>query len=167
MGLQNGEGHLILGEHIGDGELAAIRVTAVGKIHLSDFVGISLHQNGHAGILQSGDGSVLVGENRHGENHAVILSFVLSKPFGVQQTLVPGLHAAEPGQLGIHHDVVIAGVGYCLDHVVTGTVNQFTGHEAPVAEAKRKSHFLHCDFSFITGYRILLLQVIEYFYYRL
>ena len=142
MGLEDRERDVVLTEHIRDGELAAVGVAAVGKVHLADLVGVRLHENGHARVLQGGDRAVFVGKNGHGEDDAVILSLVLLEPLGVKQTLVARLNAAVAGQLLVHHDVVIAGVGDSLDHVVACAVDQFAGHEAAVAEAEGKGHFL-------------------------
>ena len=143
MGLHHGEGHVVLAEHIRHGELAAVSVPAVLEVHLADLVRIGLHQNGHTSVLQGGDGAVFVRENGHGEDHAVILALVLLEPFGVQAALVTGFHAAETGQLRIHGDVVIARIGDGLDHILTGTVDQFARHEAAVAETKGKGHLFH------------------------
>ena len=149
MGLETGERHAILAEDVGHGELAAVGIAPVGKIQLADFIGIRLHQNGHACILQRGDGAVFVGKDRHGEDHAVILAFVLLEPLSVEPALVPGLHAAVAGQRRVHHDVVVACVGDGLYHIVPGAVDQLAGHEAAVAKAKGKRHFsVHDDFSF-------------------
>ena len=65
----------------------------MGEVQLADLVRIGLHEDRHARVLQSGDGAVLVHENRHAEDHAVILSFVLLEPRGVLQALVAGFHA--------------------------------------------------------------------------
>ena len=142
MGLEHRERDVILTEHVRDGELAAVGVAAVGKVHLADLIGVRLHENGHARVLQRGDGAVFVGKNGHREDHAVILALVLLEPLGVEQTLVARLNAAVAGQLLVHHDVVIAGVGDSLDHIVACAVNQLAWHEAAVAEAKGKGHFL-------------------------
>ena len=142
MGLEHRERDIVLTEHVRDGELAAVGVAAVGKVHLADLVGIGLHEDGHARVLQRGDRAVFVGKNGHGEDDAVIPSLVLLEPLGVKQTLVARLNAAVAGQLLVHHDVVIAGVGDSLDHVVACAVNQLAGHEAAVAEAEGKGHFL-------------------------
>jgi len=142
MGLEHRERDIVLTEHVRDGELAAVGVAAVGKVHLADLVGIGLHEDGNARVLQRGDRAVFVGKNGHGEDDAVILSLVLLEPLGVKQTLVARLNAAVAGQLLVHHDVVIAGVGDSLDHVVACAVNQLAGHEAAVAEAEGKGHFL-------------------------
>ena len=142
VGLEHGEGDFILGEHVGDGELAAVRVAAMGEVHLADLVRIGLHQNRHARVLQRDDCAVLVGEDGHGEDHAVVLALVLLQPLGVQLALGAGLHASVAGQLRVHHDVVVARVGHGLDHVVARAVDQFAGHEAAVAEAECKGHFL-------------------------
>ena len=142
MGLEHRERDIVLTEHVGDRELAAVGVAAVGKVHLADLVGVRLHEDGHARVLQGGDGAVFVGENGHGEDDAVILALVLLEPLGVKQTLVARLDAAVAGQFLVHHDVVIAGVGDGLDHVVACAVDQLAGHEAAVAEAEGKGHFL-------------------------
>ena len=142
MGLEHRERDVVLTEHIRDGELAAVGVAAVGKVHLADLIGIGLHEDGHARVLQGGDRAVFVGKNGHREDHAVILSLVLLEPLGIQTAFVSCLDAAVAGELLIHHDVVIAGVGDGLDHVVACAVNQLAGHEAAVAEAERKGHFL-------------------------
>ena len=142
MGLEDRERDIVLTEHVRDGELAAVGVAAVGKVHLADLVGVRLHEDGNARVLQRGDRAVFVGKNGHREDHAVILSLVLLEPLGVKQTLVARLNAAVAGQLLVHHDVVIACVGDSLDHVVACAVDQFAGHEAAVAEAEGKGHFL-------------------------
>ena len=142
MGLEHRERDIVLTEHVRDGELAAVGVAAVGKVHLADLVGIGLHEDGNARVLQRGDRAVFVGENRHGEDHAVILTLVFLEPLGVEQALVARFDAAVAGQLLVHHDVVIARVGDSLDHVVACAVNQLAGHEAAVAEAEGKGHFL-------------------------
>ena len=46
MGLQYRERYPILGEYIGDRELAAEGVAPVSKVHLADLIGIGLHENG-------------------------------------------------------------------------------------------------------------------------
>ena len=51
MGFQHRKWHLILGEHVRNGEFPTIRIPPVGKIHLTNFIRISLHQNGHTCIL--------------------------------------------------------------------------------------------------------------------
>ena len=142
MGLEHRERDIVLTEHVRDGELAAVGVAAVGKVHLADLVGVRLHEDGHARVLQGGDGAVFVGENGHGEDDAVILALVLLEPLGVEQAFVSCLDAAVAGELLIHHDVVIARVGDGLDHVVACAVDQLAGHEAAVAEAEGKGHFL-------------------------
>ena len=142
MGLEHRERDVVLTEHVRDGELAAVGVAAVGKVHLADLVGIGLHENGHARVLQGGDGTVFVGKNGHGEDYAVILTLMLFQPFGIQQALVARFNAAVAGQLLVHHDVVIARVGHGLDHVIACAVDQFAGHEAAVAEAEGKGHLL-------------------------
>lgn len=143
MGLEDGKWHAVLGEHIGDGELTAVGIPAVGKVHLADLVRVCLHEDGNASVLEGGDGPILVGEDGHGEDHAVILALMLLQPLGVQQALVPGLHAAVAGELLVHHDVAVPGIGDGLDHVVPGAVDQFPGHEAAVAESQRKCHLPH------------------------
>ena len=142
MGLEHREGHAVLGEHVGDGEFAAEGVAPVLEVHLADFVGIGLHENGHARVLKGGDGAVFVGEDGHGENHAVVFALVLFEPLGVEQALVPGLDAAVAGQARVHGDVVVARVGDGLDHVVPRAVDQFPGHKAAVAKCQSKGHFL-------------------------
>ena len=142
MGLEHRERDIVLTENIRDGELAAVGVAAVGKVHLADLVGIGLHEDGHARVLQRGDRAVFVGENRHGEDDAVILALVLLEPLGVEQALVARLDAAVAGELLVHHDIIIAGVSHGLDHIVACAVDQLAGHEAAVAEAKGKGHFL-------------------------
>ena len=142
MGLEHRERDIVLTEHVRDGELAAVGVAAVGEVHLADLIGIGLHEDGHARVLQGGDGTVFVGENGHGEDHAVILTLVLLEPLGVEQALVARFDAAVAGQLLVHHDVVIARVSHGLDHIVACAVDQLAGHEAAVAEAKGKGHFL-------------------------
>ena len=142
MGLENRERHTILREHISDGELAAKGITPMLEIHLPDLIGIRLHEDGYARILQSGDGTVFVGKDRHGEDYAVILALMLFEPSGIQQALVAGLDAAVAGQGSVHGDVVIACLGDSLDHVVPCAVDEFAGHKATVAECQSKSHFL-------------------------
>ena len=142
MGLEHRERDIVLTEHVRDGELAAVGVAAVGKVHLADLVGIGLHEDGNARVLQRGDRAVFVGENGHGEDHAVILALVLLEPLGVKQALVARFDAAVAGQLLVHHDIIIAGVGDSLDHIVACAVDQLAGHEAAVAEAEGKGHFL-------------------------
>ena len=142
MGLEDRERDVVLTEHIRDGELAAVGVAAVSEVHLTDLIGIGLHEDGHARVLQGGNGAVFVGENGHGEDDAVILALVLLEPLGVEQAFVSCLDAAVAGELLIHHDVVIARVGDGLDHVVACAVDQLAGHEAAVAEAEGKGHFL-------------------------
>ena len=142
MGLEHRERDVVLTEHIRDRELAAVGVAAVGKVHLADLVGIGLHEDGNARVLQRGDRAVFVGENRHREDHAVILTLVFLEPLGVEQALVARFDAAVAGQLLVHHDVVIARVSHGLDHIVACAVNQLAGHEAAVAEAEGKGHFL-------------------------
>ena len=97
MGLEHRERDVVLTEHIRDRELAAVGVAAVSEVHLTDLIGICLHENGHAGILQRGDGAVFVGENGHGEDHAVILTLVFLEPLGVEQALVARFDAAASG----------------------------------------------------------------------
>ena len=111
------------------------------EIHLPDLIGIRLHEDGYARILQSGDGTVFVGKDRHGEDYAVILALMLFEPSGIQQALVTGLDAAVAGQGSVHGDVVIACFGDSLDHVVPCAVDEFPRHKATVAECKCKSHF--------------------------
>ena len=41
----------------------------------------------------------------------------------------------------VHHNVVIASIGDSLDHILTGAVDQFSGHKTAVTEAKCKCHF--------------------------
>ena len=146
--LKHRERHAVLGEHVGDRKLAAVRVAAVGKIHLADLVGIRLHQYRHARVLQRHDRAVLVGKYRHGEYHAVVLPFVLFEPAGVQEAFFPGLDAAVPGKCRVHHNVVVARVGDRFHHIVPGAVDQFAGHEAAVAERQCESEFFvelsHC-----------------------
>ena len=142
MGFQAREGYAVLAEYVGDGELAAIGIAAERRSHFADFVWIGLHQDGNTGILKGQDGAVLVCEDRHRENDAVILSFVFGQPFGIEDTLVAGLHATIVGQFLVHDNVVVAGIGHGLDHVLAGGVNQFSGHQAPVGETQCKCHFL-------------------------
>ena len=123
MGLEDRERDVILTEHIRDGELAAVGVAAVGKVHLADLVGIGLHEDGNARVLQRGDRAVFVGKNGHREDHAVILALVLLEPLGVEQAFVSCLDAAVAGELLVHHDIVIARVGDGLDHVVACAVD--------------------------------------------
>ena len=146
MGLHDGERHIVLAEHVGDGELAAVGIPAMLEIHLADLVGVGLHQNGHACVLQGSDGTVFIRKDGHGEDHAVILALMLFQPLGVQAALVTGFHTAVTGQFGIHGDVVETCIGHGLDHILTGTVDQFAGHKTAVAEAKGKGHFFHVMF---------------------
>ena len=146
MGFKAREGHAVLAEYVSDRELAAIGIAAERRSHFADFVRIGLHQDRHAGILEGQDGAVLIGEYRHRENDAVILSFVFGQPLGIEDTLVAGLHATIVGEFLVHDDVVVAGIGHGLDHVFARSVNQFSGHQAPVGEAQCKCHFLfHFD----------------------
>ena len=133
----------------------------MGEVHLADLVRIGLHQNRHARILQRDDRAVLVGEDGHGEDYAVILALMLLQPVGIELALGAGLNAAEAGQLRVHHDVVVARVGHGLDHVLARAVDQFAGHEAAVAEAECKGHlFLHgCTNPFsMYGYFLIVVR---------
>ena len=136
MGLHDGERNIVLAEYIGDGELAAVSIPAMLEIHLADLVRIGLHQNGNARVLQGSDGTVFIRKDGHGENHTVILAFMLFQPFGIEAALFAGFHTAVTGQFRVHGDVVIARIRDSLDHILTGTIDQFAGHEATVAEAK-------------------------------
>ena len=140
--LEHGEGHLVLRKHVRHRELAAVGIAAMGKVQLADLVRIGLHQNRHARILQGGDGAVFVHKDGHAEDHAVILPLVLLEPSGILTTLVARFHRAVAGGGFLHHDVVIARVGYGLDHVFTRPEDQFSGHEPAVAKAQRKRHLL-------------------------
>ena len=160
MGLEHREGYVILGEHVGDGELAAEGVTAVLEIHLADLVGVGLHQDGHARVLQGGDGAVFVGEDGHGEDHAVILALMGFQPLGVEKALVTGFDAAVAGQVRVHSDVVVTRVGDRLDHILACAVDELPGHEAAVAECQSKGHFLS-HFYFSSANSILTVLVME------
>ena len=138
VGLEHGEGDAALREDVRDGELAAEGVAAVGEVHLADFVGVGLEEDGDARVAQGLEGAVLVGEDRHGEDHAVILAPVLGEPLRVEASLVARLHAAEARGLLVHHDRGVAGVLDGLGDLAAGAENQFAGHEAAVAEAKRE-----------------------------
>ena len=140
--LENGKGHLVLREYVRHGELAAVGVAAMGKVHFADLVRIGLHQNRHARVLQGGDGAVFVHKDGHAEDHAVILPLVLLEPSGVLTALVARFHRAVAGGGFLHHDVVIARVGHGFDHVVTRPEDQFSGHEPAVTKAQRKRHLL-------------------------
>ena len=73
VGLENGEGDLILIENVGYGELTAVSVAAVLEVHLADRVGISLHKDRNACVPESCCCAVLVDEDRHAEDNSVIL----------------------------------------------------------------------------------------------
>ena len=142
VGLQDRERNAVLCEDVRDGELAAERIAAVCEVHLADLIGIRLHQDRDARILKSRDRAVFVRENRHGEDDAVILAVVLLEPLRVQKALVSRLDAAEPRQLRIHRDVVIARIRHSFDHVLARAVDQLAGHETAVAECQCECHFL-------------------------
>ena len=140
--LEHRERHAVLAEHVRNGEFSAERIAAMREIHLADFIGIRLHQNRHMRILQRRDRAVFIGEDRHGENHAIVFALVLLEPFGVQQTFIAGFHAAVAGQFLIHDDVIIARIGHGLDHIIARAVDQFAGHEAAVCKRQSKRHLL-------------------------
>ena len=43
---------------------------------------------------KGGNGAVFIGENGHGEDHAVVFALMLFQPLGVEQALVPRFDAA-------------------------------------------------------------------------
>ena len=135
VGFHDGEGNLSLGEDVRDGEFSAEGVAAMGEIHFADLVGIGLEENRGSGIAQSFEGAVFVRENRHGEDDAVIFSFVLLEPVVIEAALVASLNPAVTGRGFFHDDVVVTGSGHGFDHVLAGIEDEFAGHEAAVAKA--------------------------------
>ena len=148
VGFEHGEGNTVLSEHIRDGELAAVSIAAMGKIHLSDFIRVGLHQDRDAGILQGSDGPVFIREDRHGEDDAVILSVMLLQPFRIKKTFLPGFDSAVTGQFLFHGDVAVAGLCDGFDHFRARFINQLARHETAVGKGKGKGQFsVHSCFS--------------------
>ena len=140
MRFHDRERDFILCEDVRDREFSAVGIAPVLEIHLPDLIGVCLQEDRHAGILKGRDGTVLIGKDGHRENDTVIFSFMFFEPLGIEETFVSRLDAAVAGQFRIHGDIVITGIGHRLDHIFSGAVDEFSGHEAAVAERQCECH---------------------------
>ena len=87
----------ILIEHVRHGKFAAEGVAAVGKVHFADLIGIRLHEDGNARILQRRHRAVFIDKDGHAQNDAVVLALMALQPIVIQPSLFARFHRAVTG----------------------------------------------------------------------
>ena len=146
--LHHRERDLVLIEHVRHRKLAAEGVAAVREVHLADLVGVCLHEDGHARVLQRRSRAVFVDEDGHAQNDAVVLPFVALQPVVVQPALFARFHRAVAGCVLVHCQILVPRVRHGFDHVLPRARDELCGHEPAVAE-------IECEFHFINSFNAL------------
>lgn len=137
----DGEGDVVLGEHVGDGEFAAEGVAPLGWAHAVEGVGVGVDEDGDAGVLQGDDGSGFVAEVGEAEDDAVESLVVFAEEAGVAFGLGDGFDTAEPGGFGVEHEDLVSECAEDLGQFLSGFGDQGGGEEAAVAEEQSEARF--------------------------
>lgn len=124
MRLHHRERDPVLVEYVRHRKLAAKRIAAVRKVHFSDLVGVRLHQNGHVRVLQGRHRAVLVDEDGHTQNDAVVLAFMAFQPVVILPPFLARFHRAVAGGVFVHDKRFVPRVRHRLDHVCAGSRDQ-------------------------------------------
>ena len=137
----NRERYLILIEYIRYRELTAVSIATVFEVHFTDFIGVCLHENRYACILQCCNRAVFINKDRHAENNAVILAFMTLEPVVIQSTFIACFNRAITGCVFIHNKNFMTGIRNSLYHICSRACDKFCGHKAAVTKKQCKFHF--------------------------
>ena len=128
--------HLL--EHTAQTQPAAECVAAVGKVHLSDLVGICLQQHGHARVSDGGLDAVFIAEVGQAHDDSVVLAPMFVQEIGVDHALGGGLHRTEMGAFLWELNKLHVAAARRLAHILAGGVDHAAGKKSAVRDQKRK-----------------------------
>lgn len=131
---QYGEGDFVLIEDVGYRELPAKGVAAVREVHFPDLIGVCLHENGDVRILQCRHGAVLVDEDGHAQDDAVIFALMALEPVMIQLALVARFHGTVACGILVHEERFMPRLRDGFDHVGAGACDELRGHKTAVPE---------------------------------
>ena len=126
--------HTVLVKDIHDGDFSTKGVTAVFGLHFVQIIGISLNQDGDAGIFECGNRTGLIPKVGQAQNHAIVFPMVLTQPVCVKFSFPGGLHRAIRHGIFRHHQYFVA---LLLEHArefLTGFLHEEGREEGSVSE---------------------------------